>query len=397
MRSLHLSFLPRSRFSFIRTISVITLPVMLMFLIQGCGIKSSIDRAVDTIDRGIADILANSDRWQSTLQRIAQELPSDISELVRNEAQNLATRSIAQAGTEFRCDVDFLSRRATEALNRLKDLLRGGTNPPSTLPPAFCLVAPSSLNLNDSPNAWSVVTLHGYDLDHRDSSGSLLKVLFQNASGVNTPLGEDRIGRTTHYQVTVNLGNMGKTLHQNNIRKVVLSWNNATANMPEIVVIPWAPARRTDGPFTVGVTSYTPPRTRGDADFDIGDDEPTNLILRAQYVLTGSSINSIVYMKANEIEEDYTTVEGWTNWTPVYSAPIGWRIIAYRPNANAEHTTRVTSQGEQIYSRPGGEIVNRFHVWVDRDGDEAGSWTHVDVDWRTLEVTLEQTVPDWLR
>ena len=98
--------------SFVRSILICSLAVVL----SGCfgGITSSIDKAVAVIDLGISDLQTASAEWQTVLQRVANNLPTDISEQIRTEAQNLATRSIATAGTEFRCNVDFLKNQRFE-------------------------------------------------------------------------------------------------------------------------------------------------------------------------------------------------------------------------------------------------------------------------------------------
>jgi hypothetical protein len=370
--------------------------VLVAGLLSGCGVASAIDRATKVIDEGIASILSRADVWQRTLERIAQDLPGDVSEIVRTEAQNLATRTIAQAGTELMCVTDFYARRAVQALNALKDLLLGRGQGPATLPPAFCQVVPASVNLNDMPSSWATVTLHGYDLDHADGGNNRFAVFMQNASGGNTPLAETWIGRTTHYQVTLNLGSLGRTLHDNGIRKLVASWNNSTSTLPEVVIVPWSPERRTET-WTLGSTYYMPPHTGGDEDFSTDDDEPTSVVLRASLNQNGSNIDSQVYMFAREDDPDHTRVEGTSPSARVYSAPAGWRIVSFRPNASARHTGRVTSHGEQQYSRPAGEVIDHFSAFVDRNGDEAGSWTHVIAHWRILEITIEESAPEWLR
>lgn len=382
-----------------RSVSLAVVLVLVAGLAAGCGlgsIGSAIDRATKVIDDGINGILARADVWQRTLERVAQDLPGDVAEIVRTEAQNLATRTIAQAGTELMCVTDFYARRAVEALNSLKDLLLGRGAGPEKLPPAFCQVVPASVNLNDAPASWATVTLHGYDLDHTDSGNNLFTVLMQNASGTTTPLTETWIGRTTHYQVTLNLGSLGRTLHDNNIRKLVSSWNNSTVNLPEVVIVPWMPERRTES-ATLGSTFYMPPHTGGDRDFSTDDDEPTSVRLRGTLTQSGNNIDSRVYMFAREDDPDHTMVEGTSPSARVYTAPSGWTIVGFRPNAEARHFARVTEHGEQQFSRPAGEVIDHFSAFVDRGGDEAGTWTHVIAHWRIIEVTIEETEPEWLR
>lgn len=347
------------------------------------------------IDKAVSDVLARADVWQATLEKLAQDLPQELAATIRNEAQNLATRTVAQAGTELMCSSDFYARRAVEALNSLKALLTNQGQGPSALPPAFCQTAPDHLNLNDDPTHWPTVTLHGYDLDHLDSQGKRFGVSLQNESGQNTPFPESRIGRTTHYQVTLNLGNMGPTLYNNHIAKLIVTFNNAPGTLPEIIVVPWTAVQRTEHPV-VGATRYTPPRTGGDGDFDTGSSDATKLIVTASMRLNGMNLESRTYMYARENGGDHTKVEGYSPWTVAYTPPSGWRVVSYRPNGSPRYERDVTTQGSIGIPCSGGEVVDHFTAWVDHGGDEAGTWTELYTYWRILEVTIEQIEPEWL-
>src|SRR5262249_17996900 len=157
--------------------------------------------------------------------RIASELPSDVSAVIRDEAQSLASRSIASAGSEFRCNVDFLARRAVSALQRLKAMLTNEKQAP--LAPAFCQVVPEAIDLKADPASWAKATLYGYDLDHLDATNQPLKFFLIGANGSQTEMPADRIGRTTHYQVTLNLGAMARTLHVAGVVKIRASWGGS--------------------------------------------------------------------------------------------------------------------------------------------------------------------------
>ncbi len=382
---------------------IVLAAVVLSILLTGCDLtgglgkhmESSVDKALEVIDNGIRDIERDSSSWQSVLQRVANQLPEDISETVRVDAQSLATRSIATAGTEFRCNVDFLASRAIESLRRLKAELLNQNPPP--LPPAFCQVDPASIDLKVSPNRWSAVILYGYDLDHKDSADRPLQVLLLNSQGSTVPLPENRIGRTTHYQIVLNLGDMARQLYHNQVTKIVVSWNGKTEGYPQIVIIPWEAKRQTIT-VPVGSTGPYPPRhTGGDRDFDTGEDDPTDLVLRGEIWVTEQRIDNRTYMYAREVKSDYTTVEGWSSWGNAYTAPNGWRIIEVRPTVGSEHTAKVTVQGRLTYHRPAGEVVDYFEVWLDSDGNEAGTWTRVTTHWRPLNITIEEITPEWLR
>ncbi len=374
-----------------------TLSVSSCDLTGGLGghIESSIDKALEVIDNGIRDIERDSGSWQTILQRVANQLPQEISETVRVDAQSLATRSIATAGIEFRCNVDFLASRAIESLRRLKAELLNQNPPP--LPPAFCLVDPASIDLKVSPTKWSTVILYGYDVDHKDSAGKPLQVLLLTSQGGTIPLPESRIGRTTHYQITLNLGGMARQLYRDRITKIVMSWSDKSEGYPQIVVIPWE-ARRQTNTVSIGNTGpYYPPCTHGDRDFDTGDDDPTYLEVRGEIRITEQTIDNRMYMYAREAKPDNTEVNGWSQWARAYTAPNGWRIVEVRPNVASRHTASVTVHGRIAYHRPAGEVVEYFEVWVDQDGDEAGTWSRIITHWRPLNIKIEEVTPEWLR
>ncbi|ERN40905.1 hypothetical protein KR51_00025530 [Rubidibacter lacunae KORDI 51-2] len=367
--------------------------MLILAVLPGCGISRSIDNAVAVLDRGIEDISTESANWQTILQRVASELPDDISEVIRNDAQNLATRSIATAGVEFRCNVDFLAGRAKASLQRLKAKLRG-KNPP-ILPPAFCQVSPDAVDLNADAESWAKIAVYGYDLDHSDTSGKPLTFFLIDSSGAQQPIPEDRIGRTTHYQVTLNLGGMAKNLHVKGVSKIVASWNESTNKLPQVIVLPWQPERRSER-VNVGRTDLIPKKVgRGDADFNTHDDEHMSVVVRGVFEIREFDILSRVFMHAKEERHDWTEVREWSLPAAVYKAPKGWKIVEVRPRANSRHTANITTHDAQSYSRPAGEIVSTFQVWGDRNGDEAGTWTRVRVHWRAIEIDLEQTTPEW--
>ena len=389
--------LRRTRLVAFTLVTIASLMLSSCDLTGGLGghVESAVDKALAVVDNGIRDIEQNSASWQSVLQRVADQLPQEISETIRVDAQSLVTRSIATAGTEFRCNVDFLAGRAIQSLQRLKaELLK--QNPPP-LPPAFCQVDPASVDLKTSPARWSTAALYGYDLDHKDGTGQQLNVLLLTSQGGTIAVPENRIGRTTHYQITLNLGDMARQLYQNQIVKIVVTWNGKSEGYPQIVIVPWEAKRQT---FTQSIGStgpYYPPHTKGDSDFDTGNDAPTNAEVRGEMQITDQVLYNRTYMHAREVQPDHTEVAGWSAWAAAYSAPQGYRIIEVQPRLPSVHTAVVTVNGRLVFDRPAGEIVDNFEVWVDQDGDEAGTWTRVTTHWRPLTITIEETLPDWLR
>ncbi|MGB7962504.1 MAG: hypothetical protein WCF12_06030 [Propionicimonas sp.] len=377
-------------------------PIILVTLLaltltaSGCGISSSIDEAIRVVDNGIAEISANSSAWQVVLQRVAGELPKEISETIRVDAQNLADRSIAATAVAVMCDFDFVGHRAIQSLQNLKAKLLG-TNPPM-LAPEFCQVAPQSVELSVEPARWRTVTLTGYDLDHRDTDNNLFAVSLLNEQGAAVALLPDaRIGRNTHYQATLSLGLMGPQLFKDRIVKLVVSWGGVSEGYPQVLVIPWEPSKEKLTQRVLGSSpAYQPPPVGGDGDFDTGDGEPTEVTVIGEMRVEPEALWTRVYLHAREREPDHTEVQGYDAWRKAYSAPQGWRIVSANPVAACSSDFLVTTQGVIPVNCPGGEVVERFDVRVDRDGDESGSWTQVEVAWRRIDLVIEETTPEWL-
>ncbi|MDH5728033.1 MAG: hypothetical protein OEZ58_03520 [Gammaproteobacteria bacterium] len=422
--------------------------LLIMFLLSACGlidgikgigggldkIGNSVENATRIIDNGIADIGADSTRWRNVLQEVATNLPSEISETIRIDAQNLVSRSVALSGAELRCNFDFLGARAIGNLQNLKAKLLGKSVRP--LPPAFCQVVPDSIALRVKPERWETITLYGYDLDHEaasvsgpgnatllkkdialasiplrktrvdpklttiksiDEKARLIHFYLQTTDGNYYPIHETRIGRTTHYQITLNVADLAKELYEKDIAKIVSFWGSSAKGMPEIVIGSWQPRqRRFDIPAST--TYYMPPNTAGDADFHTGTGKHMSVDVRGVLDISDTSVKSRVYMKAKEERSDWTTASGWSNWGTIFTPDKGWKIVDVNPKASSKQTANIDDhQNPKTYNRPSGEVVTRFTVRGDRKGDDAGVFTDVNVQWRTLSVLVEEEAPEWLR
>jgi hypothetical protein len=379
--------------------------VLLMFLDAKCLFKplqpgqplgDSIQIAIGMIEQGIRDIQGESGQWRYVLEKIAKDLPEDISSLIRNEAQQFASRTIAVAGVEASCRIDMLGKRAVGFLQGLLAKLKN--EPPPVLSPTFCQVIPGNISLSDNPNTWQTITLFGYDFDNKDTSGNLMSVDLLSEAGSTTLLSESYIGRNSYYQITLNLSQVAPTLYQNKIAKLRIVWNGAPLDAQgQITIAPWKP-KISNPPIPVPPSSftYTPPKTKGDADFDTDDDEPMTIEVNSELIVTDSTIDGRVYLKAREPRPDYTTAEGWSPLNRFYTAPSGWKIVSVQPSANCSQTGNITTHGPIPYNCPAGSTISKFTVWGDRDGDEAGSYTKVQADWRAMQVTIEETKPSWL-
>ena len=373
------------------------LPILLAALVlSDCGIgkiTNSIDQAVNVIDRGIDNINHDSTRWQSTLREVADQLPKDVQSTIRNEMSQLVERSIAKTGVEFRCDVDFLAQRAKQGLERIKAMLLN--QQPGPVSPSFCHVSPGTLNINAPPQSRSTIELAGYDMDQNDQKGHTLKVfLFSDRTGESIPLTEDRIGRTTHYLLTLNVtGSDLETLIRNKqISKLRVSWNDTAAGLPEVLVIQRVAQRKTVT-VPLGEITHVPSRAGGDADFDTDGGNPLDYSVTGESRVDGNRIMVRVHLRGRERQPDNTTVDSWTDWQVAYNAPLGWKIVSCTPLGGSNRSGSITDHGVLSLKLPQGEVVSRFEIFGDRPDDEAGSYTRVIVFFNPATVVLEELIP----
>lgn len=372
-----------------------------------------VQQAISVIDDGENDINTGSADWQTVLQRVAKDLPEGISQDIRVDAQNIADRSVARTGIEFRANVDFLNRRAIENLEYLKAELLG--KKPRALPPALDHVIPISIDLNDQPSKWSTISYIGYDLDHLDSHGRLFGVYAVDDNGNIYKFPEDRIGRTTHYEVTLNVGGLAKWLSDKKIRKIFYNWNGSEDPQGEIVINPWIPKIDNSPVIRSSESTFVPPYIFTDAglgffiptdDFKL-EDEPMTVNITARVYRTNTEILTYLSMTAYQSPyvrppfpiPSYPYVTGIQSGS-LYTAPRGWEIIDVQPSVPSESVLyqQITTKGINEYSLPAGEVVNKFTVWGDKveDGPEAGSWTRVIAHWNEFHVTLREMYPQWM-
>jgi hypothetical protein len=372
--------------------------------------SDALTNATDIVDKGANNIQEDQGQYAqiiqdtiSQLKGVADKLPKDVQSTLSTEVTQLSDRSVAKAGVEFHSSVDFLAQRAVQGLQRLKAALTGKPLPPSE--PAFDTVSPEQLMLSLAPERRTSVLLYGWDMDHADAKGNLCGIVLQTDDGRTIPLPEARIGRTTHYQLTLNTSgtDFESLLTQNHVSKMVVSWNGQTSGLPQVLVAQKpAPTAHTEVRTVRDVGGgefppFVPPHTRGDADFDTGDNnKPMDIRVIGQTMIQGNRVIARVYMWAYEPRPNFTTAQGWSAWKSIYQADAGWQITHVSPIGQTDHQQMVTrgtedATGRVVAAEPDGEPVSRFEFYGDHDGDEAGTWTRVVVSFRSLTVDLSRT------
>jgi hypothetical protein len=373
-----------------------TMPLAAVLLIVtvagGClfgGLKTQLadttTKTVNVLDDAIDALQTQSSAWQTILQEAQSKLTDAAQSTIRNEIGNLITRSIAQAGVEFRCNADFIGARVRQQLIRIKAKLLGQTVPPAE--PAICQVVPIAVDRSLVPDRIKQIEFYGYDFNEAKN----LAVFLESAGGrVNVT---DKLDRPTHYAMTLKFGANGIQLDASS-QRLVLEWDNRQISSMAVIqpATPVCVSKLVTLPIEAKVT-FMPPHTKGDRDFS-GNGPTVNLTV--VLVVNPQSVSAYVFMRAKETKSDWTTAEGSKTF-PLNTPDSGWRIDRVVGNLSAAH--RYTDGNHEVdsFDLGSGGPVKRLEFVGDRKGDEAGTQTKVDITFNVLRVELTQTadcVPD---
>ena len=340
--------------------------------------QQAVDDAVSAIDRGIDALDVNSAAWQTVLQDISSQLTDDLQSTIRVEVTELLNRSVAAAGAEFRCDLDFIGVRVRQALIRLRARLLHQPIPP--VEPALCAVVPGAIDMALEPNRRTKLEFFGYDFDTTP-----IKVTLHNTDG--TVDVSDDLDRTTHYHMTLNLGANGVPL-SNKSNRITLEWEGKVISSIAVIQ-PETPVCRERIEQYVRNTflSFTPPHTRGDREYK---GHGPQVWATARWFHDDLHVWLSLWMKAEETKSDWTTAEG-TREEVYYTAPPGWRIEAVLGSLiSSAHYIDTNHREDHIGGGPSGP-VSEFVFRGDREGDDAGLYTGVDVYFNPMSVQLVET------
>jgi len=359
--------------------------VVILFAMLGCNLKSTIrdtaqditNNTVAMLDDAIDKITNESESWQATLQELAENLTDEAQSTIRNEVQNLANRTIAAAGSELRCNVDFLGTRVVQALQRIKaEVLK---KPIPERNPAICQVFPSAIDMNLMPNRRNKIDISGYDFDNQPLKLYLVTNTNQKLDVTHS------LNRLSHYHVVLNLGSNGVLLNNNSNRLILEYKNNAMSSIA--ITQPVVPdCKEEEISFSPDVITYMPPRTRGDRDY--GGNGPS-VTANVRIYVDNNTIKAKVKMRAVETKRDWTTAEGESVFT-IYTAPSSRRIISIVSDNETSANYLDSNHAEDFFEKGSGELIKRFAFIGDTAGDEAGTRTRVKVTFNRVRVKLKE-------
>jgi hypothetical protein len=355
-------------------------------MISGCSIGEKIDKVTDTVsdisgdtvaalDNAIDALDRNSASWQTVLQDTTQQLTADAQSTVRNEISDLLNRSVAATGTELRCNMDFIGTRVRQALVRIRARLLHQPIPP--VEPALCHVVPAAVDMALDSSRRNKLEFFGYDFDTMP-----IKVTLQDKS--RTLDVSSNLDRLTHYHMTLNLGANGVPV-SNASNRLTLEWQDRLISSIAVIQPATPVCREKTETYTRSTyLSYTPPHTRGDKEYSGNGPE---VWATANWINDGTHVNLRLWMKAKETRSDWTTAEG-ERTESYYTAPSGWRIDSIVGNLESSaHYVDTDHNDDRQGGGPNGP-VKEFNFRGDRDGDDAGSYTGVDVTFNPLTVKL---------
>jgi len=359
----------------------------------GCGISDAITNVADSVNatanilRGaIHSLDINSAQWQDIVRGVIKDLPATEND-IKADVDEVLQRAIGGASTELIATADFFAARMKTGLER--ELAKILNQPFVEPPPAFLSFVPDKVEVERvQSNNLNSVTVFGYDFDKKDPSGNKMK-LFRLDGNTETPLPDTMLTFPTHYKAIFNIGSNGVTL-PTGANQLILKWNNQPISTLAVIQPP--PPMPEDTIVRLTSFSYTPPHTRGDEDFD-GNGPKVNLkcLLAGDQFTSGGCRTLIarVWMKAEETEDDWTTAEGWSDWTTVYTAPPGKVITNILSPVSCDASYVDTNHTMDSITLGVGDLVKQFDCVGDTTSDhDAGRATSVVVIFNDIHVLL---------
>lgn len=171
--------------------------LVLIISVSGCSLISSINSAVasfdiraadaiHSLDNAIARLAEESADWQVIVTNLEEEISEDVQSTIRNEVQDVTRTAILLAGSEFRCNAEFMRIRLRRELIYLRNSITQRLNallantsfsipliPEESPEPFICSVVPSAVDLSIDRVRRSKIDIYGFDLKSRPISVGL--------------------------------------------------------------------------------------------------------------------------------------------------------------------------------------------------------------------------------
>lgn len=365
---------------------MLTVTLGLLLSSPGCSnpvkpIVPSIDAAIASINHAIDTLETQSDNWRNTLENLSTELQTQGIHNAVGDVDRLISRATVRTGVEFRCDLDFVIKRLIVGLKRIKQsILKTSLDLPPEAP-TICHVDPTEIDLAMPLNQRHSLQFAGYDFDLSDNRGRPLRALIQNEDATMTDI-TSNLTLSTHYSATLDLSRANANLGPQSAR-IKLLWGDETlASVAVLNPLPTSQKR-----FRIEPKQFTPPHTRGDAEFK---GNGPKVEIRVALKNEGRKIKLTLDMKAQETGGDNTTAEGNTEWT-VYEAPPGFTITRIISPVEDQHSYIDDDRANDFFSFASADrMIGMLLYTGDTRGADAGTRTAVTIYFHLVTVELEQ-------
>lgn len=342
-------------------------------------IENPAEIAAQSIDDAVQSITSEADDFQEILRRLEEQLDQikGLEKEFGNDVADIATRSIAQAGVEFKCSADFVRDRVVEDLNRLKrEILGKNTSPPQ---PKICTVEPAGgVDLGRVRDGEiNNLIFYGYNFDPNN-----LPTIKSVSSGRSKEISSRYLSIPTHYQLSLNLSNMYRDGLFNDLAldRLEFLWKSgevSTMNLNHPV------CRRIRRSFEPQPITVVPKRTTGDSEF--GGNGPW-ILTDTKLSISGNAIVINVVMDAQETGGG-TKAHG-ERTVRVVTADAGFTINQIQGQTFIEKN--YTDSDHEVDVFTGSGPIREFRFVGDTSGDDIGE-TRVTITFRPITYDQVET------
>ena len=354
----------------------IALVLLCSICLHSCGIKAGLSRidmrmaeAIHSMDKAIASLNVQSANWQTVITDLQEEITDEMQSTIRVEIDNLTRDAVLTAGTEVRCNSEFMRRKLRRELIDMRNSLAQSLNnklvnfggsayqfdliSQDLVEPFICDIVPSAVDLSVDLERRQKIDIYGFDLrsipiyvsyrsygmirastslgveeyntemavraarPRRQVNVAELPRITENIQMTNFTILEPwklfnqdvsgSISVLSDFHAVIDLTNAGADLPPN-ASEIILSWNNKLqSEIPILTHIQTLDCSITPQDLASNlVENYIPPHVHGDKDFG-GNGPCMRLDISLSVDAAKRNLNATIKLDAYECRG---------NWTP---------------------------------------------------------------------------------
>jgi Protein of unknown function (DUF3421) len=162
--------------------------ILSLIIPTSCGIEDKVDKGLEKLDKtlsildeGLKKFDSQSTSWRDTLEKTRDLLIEETQSTIKNEINDLLQNVLSIAGTEFRCNVDYLRNIARLELTIIRNKVAVKVNKPllktDDVFPTICGVTPEQVDISRVKSGGLLeLTYAGYGLSRENVVVKLLDV-----------------------------------------------------------------------------------------------------------------------------------------------------------------------------------------------------------------------------